>query len=241
MNILVDVHTHTNVSTHAYSTLEENIRQAKKIGLEAVAMTNHAPGMPDSPHVWHFINAAKNIPRDIEGVKVLFGAEVDILDEDGSVDLPPDVLSSLDVVIASMHRDTFNPQTRKIHTQAYLNVLDNPFIDIIGHSGSPDYEYNIDTVLAKAKKEGKMIEINNNSHLIRKGNIENCMKIAKKCAEMGVYVVVGSDAHCSYNVGNFEEAVSMLDAINFPTELIANLNLEKFLNVLRQRKMIFGL
>lgn len=241
MNILVDTHTHTNASAHAYSTLEENICQAKKLGLEAIAMTNHAPGMPDSPHIWHFINAARNIARDVDGVKVLLGAEVNILDEDGSVDLPPDVLSSLDVVIASMHRDTFAPQNRKIHTQAYLNILENPFIDIIGHSGSPDYEYNIDVVLSKAKKTGKMIEINNNSHLIRKGNTENCMKIAKRCAEMGVYVVVSSDAHFSRNVGNFDEAVSMLKEIDFPTELIANLNLERFLSVLRQRKMIVGL
>ncbi len=241
MNILVDTHTHTNASTHAYSSLEENISHAKKIGLEAIAITNHAPGMPDSPHLWHFINIARNVPREVDGVKVLFGAEVNILDEEGNVDLPPHVLSSLDVVIASMHRDTFSPQTRKIHTQAYLNILENPFIDIIGHSGSPDYEYNIDVVLSKAKKEGKMIEINNNSHLIRKGNSENCKKIAKRCAELGINVVVSSDAHFSRNIGNFEEAVSMLKEIDFPTELIANLTLEKFLNVLRQRKMIVGL
>ena len=241
MNILVDTHTHTNASTHAYSTLEENVRHAKKIGLEAIAMTNHAPGTPDSPHVWHFENAHKCIPREIDGVKILFGAEVSILDENGNVDLPPGVLSALDVVIASKHRDAFLPVNRKVHTQAYLNVLDNPYVDIIGHSGSPDYEYNIDVVLSKAKKEHKMIEINNNSHLIRKGNVENCMQIAKKCAQMGVYVVVGSDAHFSHSVGNFSEAVSMLKEIDFPQELIANLNLKRFLSVLRQRKMIIGL
>lgn len=241
MNILVDTHTHTNASTHAYSTLEENVRHAKQIGLEAIAMTNHAPGTPDSPHIWHFSNAPKCLPRDIDGVKILFGAEVSILDEDGSVDLPPDVLSALDVVIASIHRDAFAPQNRKVHTHAYLNVLDNPYVDIIGHSGSPDYEYNIEQVLSKAKKEHKMIEINNNSHLIRKGNVEICMQIAKKCAQMGVYVVVGSDAHFSGNVGNFTEAVSMLREIDFPEELIANLNLKRFLSVLRKRKMIVGL
>lgn len=241
MKILVDTHTHTTASSHAYSTLEENIRHAKEIGLEAIAMTNHAPAMPDSPHMWHFLNAAKNIPRTVNGVKVLIGAEVNILDTAGNIDLPPDVLSSLDVIIASIHRDLFEPINKKAHTQAYLNVLDNPYVDIIGHSGSPDYEYNIAAVLEKAKKEHKMIEINNNSHLIRKGSIQNCINIAKKCAEMGVYVVVGSDAHFSQSVGNFSEAVSMLKQIDFPQELIANLNLERFLSILRKRKMIIGL
>ena len=241
MNILVDTHTHTNVSTHAFSSLEENMRHAKQIGLEAVAMTNHAPGISDAPHIWHFSNAPKSLPREIEGVKLLYGAEVNIMDEYGNLDLSPDVLSALDVVIASFHVDACPPMNRKAHTQAYLSVLDNPYVDIIGHSGSPDYEYNIDQVLAKAKKEFKMIEINNNSHLIRNGNVQICKQIATKCAKNGVYVVVGSDAHFSGNVGNFSAAIEMLKEIEFPEELIANLNLKRFLSVLRKRKMIVGL
>ena len=92
-----------------------------------------------------------------------------------------------------------------------------------------------------AKKEGKMIEINNNSHLVRKGNIENCVRIAKKCMELGVYVVVSSDAHVSVNVGNVDEAMSMLYEINFPEELVANTTLEKFLKILRTRKLVGGI
>lgn len=240
MKLLVDTHTHTNASDHAYSTLEENIRHAREIGLEAIAMTNHAPGMPDAPHIWHFQNVA-NIPREINGVKVLYGVEADIMDTDGTLDIDAGVLSMLDVVIASMHRDTFTPQTRKAHTQAYLNALQNPYVDIIGHSGSPDYEFNVDTVLSLAKKEGKMIEINNNSHLIRRGNIENCVSIAKRCMELGVYIVVSSDAHISCNVGNFTAAIAMLEEIGFPEELIANTTLDKFLSILRQRKLVGGL
>ena len=52
--IKTDLHTHTTASCHAYSTLEENVQWAKQIGLEAIAMTNHAPSLPDAPHIWHF-------------------------------------------------------------------------------------------------------------------------------------------------------------------------------------------
>lgn len=240
MKILVDAHTHTSASAHAYSSVEENLRRAKEIGLEAVAITDHAPAIPDAPHEWHFMNMHV-IPRDIDGVKVLYGAETNILDEEGTLDLDSSILSRLDVVIVSMHRDTFEPRGRKAHTQAYINALKNPYVDIIGHSGSPDYEYNIAQVLAFAKKEGKMIEINNASHLVRQGNEENCIKIAKKCMELGVYIVINSDAHISYRIGKFDEALNMLAKINFPEELVANLTLERFLGILRQRKLIAGL
>ena len=240
MNILVDTHTHTNVSAHAYSSLEENIRHAKNIGLEAIVMTNHGPAITDGAHEWHFLNARRNIPGEVDGVKVLIGAEVNILDENGNIDLTERALNELDVVIASMHIPTFAPATKQIHTNAYLNVLDNPYVDIIGHSGTAVFEYDIEKVLEKAKKEHKMIEINNNSFLMRKGSVENCVKIAKKCAEMGVYIVVGSDAHFSRGVGNFTAAADMLKEIDFPEELVANLNFERFLSVLRKRKTIAG-
>lgn len=240
MNILVDAHTHTNASTHAYSTLEENARYAKSIGLEAIAMTNHGPAMPDSPAMAHFDNVSI-IPRELCGVKILYGAEANIMDTDGTLDIEPSILSKLDVVIASMHTETFEPISRKAHTQAYINALENPYVDIIGHSGSPEYEYDIDRVISVAKKQGKMIEINNNSHLLRKGSDTNCRAIAQKCMDLGVYVVVGSDAHISTSIGNFSEALTMLSDMGFDEELVANTSLDKFLKILRKRKLIAGL
>lgn len=240
MKILVDTHTHTIASAHAYSTLEENIRHAKALGLEAIAMTDHGPSMPDSPHVWHFGNL-NCIPREVDGIKIFYGAEVNILDGEDFLDIPPTTLSQLDVVIASMHHETYRPRTRKEHTRAYIRALENPYVDIIGHSGSPEYEYDVPAVLAVAKREGKMIEINNNSHMVRRASEENCIYIAKKCMEMGVFVVVSSDAHFSHCIGNFEAALAMLDSIGFPEELVANTSLDKFLSILRRRKLVGGL
>ena len=51
MKIIADTHTHTIASTHAYSTLLENVGYAKKAGLRAIAITDHGPAMPDAPHM----------------------------------------------------------------------------------------------------------------------------------------------------------------------------------------------
>ena len=54
MDIKTDLHTHTLVSQHAYSTVIENVKYAAENGVEAIAVTDHAPGTPDGAHDWHF-------------------------------------------------------------------------------------------------------------------------------------------------------------------------------------------
>ena len=70
MKILLDTHTHTLASTHAYSTVLEMAKYASEAGMEAIAITDHAPAIPDGAHPWHFQNL-KAIPREIYGVKSL--------------------------------------------------------------------------------------------------------------------------------------------------------------------------
>ena len=58
---------------------------------------------------------------------------------------------------------------------------------------------------------------------------KECRKIAETCAELGVGIVVSSDAHSAYSVGHFERALNMLEEIHFPEELVANRSLTGFL------------
>ena len=53
MKFIADTHTHTIASTHAYSTLLENIHQAAQVRLQCLAMTDHATAQPHSPHICH--------------------------------------------------------------------------------------------------------------------------------------------------------------------------------------------
>jgi len=241
MRILADTHTHTNVSAHAYSTLRENAEAAARAGLELIAMTNHAPAMPDSAHVWHFQNMHL-IPKEIAGVKIMTGAEVNVLDADGNIDLSPADLTFADVVIASLHRPVYIPGTIETHTKTWLNVIKNPYVDIIGHSGEEHFKYGYETVIAAAKAANKCIEINNSSFVVRaKSNSPvNCREIASICKRLGAPIVVSSDAHIAGRVGDYSHALGMLEDINFPEELIMNTTAQKFIQYIEKRKKCRG-
>ena len=71
MQMIADLHTHTLCATHAYNTFTEMAAAAKEIGYCALAVTDHAPAMPDSPHAWHFQNWSA-MPREIGGVVMLW-------------------------------------------------------------------------------------------------------------------------------------------------------------------------
>ncbi len=232
MQILVDTHTHTNVSHHAFSTLGENITEAKKRGIDMVCITNHAPALPDSAHLWHFASL-KRLPRVIDGVKLVFGVEANIIDKDGSLDLPEYMLKNMEIVIASIHHPCYEKGTIEEHTKTYLGAIKNSYVTVIGHSGTADFEYDIDTVVKCAKEYNKCIEINNGTFKSRAKSIENCRKIALACKEHRVNVVIGSDAHSAYEVGVFDDAIKLLEDIDFPEELIMNTNMERFEAYLR--------
>ncbi len=227
MKILVDTHTHTSASSHAYSTLMENAAAAKKIGLEMLCMTDHAPALPDAPHIWHFRNM-RGLPREIDGVRMHYGAEANIIDKKGNIDLPVGEQKLMEVMVASIHSPCYVAGTVEEHTATYLGVLKNPYITIIGHSGNPLYAYDIDTVVKAAKEYNKCIEINNHSYDARPQNAENCRKIALACKKYGTNIVVSSDAHNAFEVGVFDRAIEMLADIDFPEELIANLTADRF-------------
>lgn len=237
MDIKTDLHCHTVASTHAFSTVMEIVKEASEKNLEAVAITDHAPGMPDSPHWWHFY-CLDELPKELMGVRILTGVELDILDSKGNIDLDECLLKRLDIVVASIHDSIYDDLGQKDATRAYMTALENKYVDILGHSGNPTYRYDIDAVLKRAKELGKFVEINNKTFLARPQNAEICKEIAKRAKKIGVGIVVNSDAHFCVDVGGFDSAKKMLREIEFPEELIVNRNLETLKKALMPRKII---
>ena len=54
MKLIADLHTHTIASTHAYATVTEMACEASKLGLFAIAITDHARTMPGAPGPYYF-------------------------------------------------------------------------------------------------------------------------------------------------------------------------------------------
>lgn len=220
-----DLHTHTIVSGHAYSTLLENIDHCSKNGIKILGTSEHGPTMPGAPHYWYFGNL-KAVPRIINDVIILKGCEANILDIDGNIDITTESANYLDYMIASFHEPIF-PITlsKEEKTTAILNALDkNEKIEILGHLGNPNYVLDYEAIVKIAKEKNIMIEINNSSlsGTSRKGSDLNCETIARLCKKYGTKVILTSDAHINIAIGNFEKGIELFNKIGMPEELIMN-------------------
>lgn len=139
MQMIADLHTHTLCATHAYQTMNEMAAAAKAAGYCALAVTDHAPAMPDAPHIWHFSNWSA-LPREIDGVAMLYGAEVNVMDTKGGLDMTQRQLAEQDWVVASIHSPCVpGLLTRKEADRLWLSVAENPYVDCIGHSEQSNY------------------------------------------------------------------------------------------------------
>lgn len=220
-----DLHCHTIASSHAYGTITELATAAAERGLIAVGCTDHGIAMPGAPHEWYFGNLG-DLPDKISDVRVLRGVEANVMDFDGRLDMSEWILKRLELVIASMHGGLMPAGTPEQCTRAWLSVARNPYVDILGHSGSPEFAYDYKTVLKVLKEENKAVELNEHSFKARPNSIENCVNIAKLCMELGVFVAVDSDSHYHDTVGMFPKWRGILRDIGFPPELIINASAE---------------
>lgn len=240
MKFVVDTHTHTVASGHAYSTVQEMAREAAVNGVEMFAITDHGPAMKGAPCLYHFGNL-RTIPESIYGVRVLKGVEANIIDFEGNVDMPLGYLKRLDFVLASFHDICIAPSSKEEHTNAYINLFKNPYIDAIAHPGNPQFEVDIEKVVMAAKEYGKFIEINNNSFIVRTGCEDNCKNFVLECKKKGVKIVCGSDAHISFEVGKFDKVYRILEEVGMPESLIMNTSVSNFNEFLEnKRKRIRG-
>lgn len=237
MKYTSDLHTHTVASGHAYSTLLENVEYCVKNNIKILGVSDHGPNMPGAPHEWYFGNM-KVIPRYIDGILILKGCEANILNTSGEIDLSQYQVDKLDYMIASLHEPVFAPgQSEEVTTQAILNAIDlNPKIEILGHLGNPNYKINYKTIVKKAKEKDIIIEINNSSLMgtSRVGSDVNCKSVAELCKKYGTKVIMTSDAHISFAIGNFEYSEKLLKTIDMPEELIMN-NPEQLIKHLKSK------
>lgn len=238
MRLVLDTHTHTIASAHAYSTVAEMARAAADRKLELLAITDHGPALADSSHKLHFMNYHV-LPGEMYGVRMLYGAELNILDFEGNVDLDEEILKRQDLCIASFHTACTKAGTMEENTQAYLKAMENPYVDIIGHPEDGYIPVDFERLVKKAKEQGVLLEINNSSvktAFYRLNTRENMKAMLKLCKQYQVSVSMGTDAHYAGAVGMFDQAPQVLREVDFPEELVANTSTERFLDLLARRR-----
>lgn len=233
MKIVADLHTHTVASGHAYSTVNEMAAEARRKGLKALAITDHGPALPGGPHLYHF-GAMRFIPPWIGGVRILRGVEANILGTDGTLDMPEPYLERLDFVLAGLHEGTgFEDRGIDGNTEALIRAMANPRVRAIAHSGNPVYPVRFDVLVQAALDTGTALEINNASFSqSRRGSRPQCERLAELIARSGAPVAVGSDAHISQGVGEFGEALHVLERAGVPAEQVVNSSFDRLLEFL---------
>lgn len=239
MRLLVDSHTHTIVSGHAYSTLHENLEFAANKGLQGIVVSDHSESIPGAQPNFT-MNIHNTFPAEWRGVRIIRGAEVNIIDFNGGIDMKEKYLSIADFVIASLHDVVIDPGSKLDNTTAMLGALANPHVDIIGHPGNPYYEVDLEAVVKEAARLNKLLEVNSHSFSFRTGSPSVCRSMMRLCMKYGVRISVGSDAHCCYQVGGFDDALIALMDEGFPEELIVSRNMETFHAYLAERNRRIG-
>lgn len=241
MEFKLDMHTHTIASGHAYATVMEMVKAASDRGLDLIGITEHAKGIPGTCDNMYFQNM-KIIPRKMYGVEVMMGAEINILDYEGTLSLDKEFIDkTLDVRIAGIHVPCYTIGTAAQNTQAFVKAIENPQIDIISHPDDSRIPVDYETIVDAAKENHTFLEINNSSLdclSSRVGAWDNLQVMLKLCEEKNVPVIANTDSHFADAVGVFDHVSVLLKEIDFPEELVVNRSVDLFKEEIQKHRTI---
>lgn len=230
---VIDVHTHSIMSGHAYSTLTEMITEAQRKGMKIFGLSEHTPGLPGACNEIYFRNLHV-VPRQWGDTRVLLGAELNILDYKGTLDLEELYYPMMDYRIAGIHKLCWQPGTKDENTEGLINVIRNPWINIISHPGDGTAELNFEPIVLAAKEHRTLLEVNNSSLKPVRGktalSIPNNLEILRLAKKYEVPIILGSDAHITFDIANYEYIAPLLNETEFPDELIVNDKPDLFLS-----------
>lgn len=192
-----DLHVHTNWSDGSHD-LDIVVEAARKKGYHYIAITDHTKGLGVAHGLdemrlkdeMRLIDATNN---RLAGFRVLKGTEIDIR-SDGSLDLPDETISGLDIVVASIHSGF--KQSKEQITKRLISAIRNPYVIVIAHPtgrliGERDsYAVDMDAVLREAAKYGVAMEIN--AYPLRLDLNDQHIKMAM---EYDVPLVISTDTH----------------------------------------------
>ncbi|MBO7137326.1 MAG: phosphatase [Bacteroidaceae bacterium] len=227
----LDIHTHTIMSGHAYSTLQEMVAAAQQKKLDILGITEHAPGIPGTCDPIYFRNLHV-VPRQMGDLRLMLGAELNILDTKGTLDLDEYYYRQLDLRIAGIHVLCWQGGSIEENTEGMLAAIRNPWVQVISHPGDGTADLLFEPIVLASKESRTLLEINNSSLNPRRNKesaLKNNLEILRLCKKYEVPVILSSDAHISYDIANYEFIWPLLAETEFPDELIMNYYPDRFL------------
>lgn len=184
--------------TDGANSIEEMAEEARRLGLEYIAITDHTKGLAmtggsDEKKLLRQMAMIEEINRSLKGITVLKGAEVNI-NKDGSLDIKNEVLAELDVVGIAVHSH-FNLPRREM-TERIKRAMRNPHADILFHPTGrviqkrEPYDVDMDEIIRTAKETGTVLEVD-----AYPNRLDLKDEHVRKAIEAGVKLVIDSDAH----------------------------------------------
>lgn len=236
MKLIGDFHTHTTY-THGLSTIEENVQQAENLGLQAIAITEHAykATYPIKQGDLEKMKAEIENLQPKYRTKILLGIETNLISLDGDIDVPDEELSNLDLVVFGFHRFCkvgikqffkfvlpnllFKPNKKKIerNTMAYIRAMDKHRISILAHLNYAGCQVDCLRLAKECATRGIYIELNGKRINFTKQEILDMLSTDVK-------FIINSDAHDVYSVGKNHRAFNIIEKYGIPLDRVVNLN-----------------
>ncbi len=227
----IDLHTHTIASGHAFNTIYEMAKVASEKGVEILGITDHGPSSVGGPPDTYF-ECLNRVPRELFGIKLLFGIEMNVLDDKGNIDLSDEILDKLDFASVGLHHhcpyeDLGEDLGNEKNTKAMIAVMKNSRISIINHI----YKYSMEVgkIAQAACDKGKLLAIGTSAFERGRINEEAMAKIkemVKVVKKNNFKILLGSDAHVESELavdGVFREN---MDRLGLTDDDIANNDIE---------------
>ena len=194
-----DCHLHSKWSDGG-ATIEAMARTARGLGHDYMVLTDHSPRLTvahglSKERLEQQLADVAVLNEKMAPFRILTGIEVDIL-EDGTLDHTDEVLSQLDVVVASVHSKL--RMERQPMTERMVRAVASPHVDILGHCtgrmiGKRDPStFDADYVFAACAQFNTAVEIN-----CRPERLDPPRPLLELAIQYGCYFSIDSDAHAT--------------------------------------------
>ncbi len=206
-----DLHVHSRWSDGG-SSIEDIVLKARGLGYEYIAITDHSQGLKiagglNKDELKLKRKEIEKLNKKHKGVRILFGAEVDI-DSEGRLDYPDDILKEMDVVIGAIHLGF--KQSKERLTKRIIKACQNKYVHMIAHltgrlwGAREAYEVDLEEILKVCKDTDTALEINSFPQRLDLNDISS--RMAK---DLGVKLVINTDAHIVEQLDTMKYGVSV--------------------------------